>query len=172
MTLVEGEDRLFVNIDTCVADVAAAAKKGLKTAGMRIIADAQRNMHTAGHNSGTLNNTGRLSQSGRVQDDKNSGSEVEIGFFSQTGERGYAAAVEYGSRPHWPPRQDIESWVHKKMRVAKDYVRSVAFLVSRHIATKGTKPHAFFAPAVEHNKQDITNAVRDAVITVLRKRIR
>ena len=91
---VEGEDRLFANIDRLVfTDMQKAAKKGLQNAGMHVIASAQRNMRTAGHNGGTLNNTGRLSQSGRVQDVPGS-EDVEIGFFSQSAQRGYAAAVE------------------------------------------------------------------------------
>lgn len=159
---VDGQDRLFANMDRLYGEVAAAAKKGIRKAGMQIIADAQRNMRTAGHNGRTLNNTGRLSQSGRVQDVEGS-NDVEIGFFSQSGERGYAAAVEYGSRAHWPPKQEIDSWVYKKLRVAKDKVASVGFLVRRAISRKGTQPHPFFEPAVRKNTKAIRQRITDAI---------
>lgn len=167
---VEGEDRLFANFDRLLfVDMQKAAKKGLQTAGMHIIADAQRNMRTAGHNHGTLNNTGRLSQSGRVQNVPDS-EEVEIGFFSESSsQRGYAAAVEYGTRAHWAPVQDIRSWVYKKLRADKKKVNSIAFLINRAMSKKGTKAHAFFAPAVEKNKRKISSAIADAIRSVIDK---
>ncbi len=165
---MDGQDRLFANMDRLIGDMSVAAKKGIRKAGMQIIADAQRNMRTAGHNGRTLNNTGRLSQSGRVQDVEGS-NDVEIGFFSQSGERGYAAAVEYGSRAHWPPKQEIDSWVYKKLRVAKEMVASVGFLVRRAISRKGTSPHPFFGPAVEKNKSGIRDAITDAINEVTSK---
>ena len=168
MTTVEGQDRLFANFDRVAVEVQKAAKKGLRTAGMNIIADAQRNMRTAGHNGGTLNSTGRLSQSGRVQDV--SGSEdVETGFFSQSAQRGYAAAVEYGSRAHWAPVQDIRAWVQKKLRADRKHINSIAFLINRAMSKKGTKAHPFFAPAVEKNKSKISKAIADAIRSVTDK---
>lgn len=166
---VDGEDRLFANMNRCMEDVQRAAKKGLQRAGMKIVADAQRNMRTAGHNHGTLNNTGRLSQSGRVQDVPNDASAVEIGFFSESAQRGYAAAVEYGSRAHWPPTQDIEAWVRKKLRVAQKRIASVTFLVKRKMSRKGTTAHPFFAPAVKKNQSAISKAITDAIKTVTDK---
>lgn len=166
---VEGEDRLFANFDRLLfVDMQKAAKKGLQTAGMHVIADAQRNMRTAGHNHGTLNNTGRLSQSGRVQNVPNT-EEVEIGFFSDSAQRGYAAAVEYGSRAHWAPVQDIRAWVQKKLRADRKKINSIAFLINRAMSKKGTTAHPFFAPAVEKNKRRISNAIADAIRSVIDK---
>ncbi len=166
---VDGEDRLFANMNRCISDVQRAAKKGLQKAGMQIIADAQRNMRTAGHKGVTLNNTGRLSQSGRVQDVENDEGAVEIGFFSESAQRGYAAAVEYGSRAHWAPVQEMRAWAQKKLRVAYNRINTVAFLVNRAMSKHGTKAHAFFAPAVKKNKNAISKAISEAVKTVIDK---
>ena len=165
---MDGQDRLFVNMDRLVGEMAVAAKKGLRKAGMKIIADAQRNMRTAGHNGRTLNNTGRLSQSGRVQDVEG-GEDVEIGFFSQSGQRGYAAAVEYGSRAHWPPKQEIDSWVQKKLRAPKKDIASIGFLVRRAISRKGTQPHPFFEPSVRKNTKFIKQCIADAINEVTKE---
>lgn len=162
---IEGEDKLRVNIDRCYQAVAKAAKHGIRTAGMRVIADAQRNMRTAGHGGLTLNNTGMLSQSGRVQDVPNS-EDVEIGFFSREGGRGYAAAVEYGSRAHSAPLDPIRQWVKKKMRVAENRINTVAFFIHRKIRQKGTEAHPFFGPAVEKNKRQIVKSITDAISKV------
>lgn len=164
---VEGLDRLFASFDTCIEQVQGAAEKGLERAGMKIIATAQRNMRTAGHNGGTLNNTGRLSQSGRVQKTDNG---LEVGFFSNDGGRGYAAVVEYGSKKHWfPPVPDLRAWVHKKLRIDAEHVNSVAFLVGRAIKRRGLPPHPFFTPAVKACQKDVKNAITEAINKVTSK---
>ena len=117
---VEGQDKLFMNMDGLTADVEKAARRGLQRAGMRIIADAQRNMRTAGHNGATLNATGQLSNSGKVQDGENG--TIDVGFFSTTSGTGYAAHVEYGTKAHWPPRWALRAWVRKKLRVPNPFV--------------------------------------------------
>lgn len=166
---VEGQDRLFANIDRLLfVDMQKAAKQGLQKAGMHIIADAKRNMRTAGHDGGTLNSFGRLRASGRVQDVPGT-QEVEIGFFADSAQRGYAAAVEYGSRAHWAPVQDIRAWVQKKLRADKKKINSIAFFINRAMSKKGTRPHPFFAPAVEKNKSRVSKAIADAIRTVTDK---
>lgn len=158
---VEGQDKLFVNMDGLTADVEKAAHRGLQRAGMRIIADAQRNMRTAGHNGATLNATGQLSNSGKVQDGENG--TIDVGFFSTTSGTGYAAAVEYGTKAHWPPRWALRAWVRKKLRVPENEADAAAARVSWGIFKRGTRPHPFFAPAVEKNHNEISKAVTDAV---------
>lgn len=48
----------------------------------------------------------------------------------------YAAAVEYGSRPHWPPIAALQGWA--------DRHDIPVFLVARAIALHGTKPRHFW----------------------------
>lgn len=159
---VEGLDKLYASIDTCIDEVGREARQGLKKAGMQIVADAQRNLRTAGYNGGTVNNTGRLSQSGKTQETKDGA--IDAGFFSGDGERGYAAVVEYGSKKHWfPPVDALRAWVYKKLRVTTEEVDSAAYLVGRAIKRRGLSPHPFFAPAVNKNKRAVSKAITDAV---------
>jgi len=162
---VDGEDRLYSNLDKIVKDTDKVSVTALEKAGMVIIGAAQRNLRVNGHNGGPINNTGRLSQSGRTQ--KNGDGSVDAGFFSDQGERGYAAAVEYGSRAHWPPIAPMEAWAHKKLRVPAKNARSVGFLIARAISRVGTRPHAFFKPAVdsEQNKalREIEAEIKKAI---------
>lgn len=158
---VRSAGRLFASLSGLSPRVAAAAEEGLKKGGMQIIADAQRNMRTAGHNGATLNATGRLSQSGRVQ--KAQDGSLDVGFFSGDSETGYAAHVEYGTRAHWPPRWALRAWVRKKLRVAEKDADAAAARVAWGISRHGTAPHPFFQPAVNKNHQALVKAVQDAV---------
>jgi hypothetical protein len=56
----------------------------------------------------------------------------------------YAEPVEYGSRPHWPPRAPIQAWVRRKFGLAGRELLSVAFLVARAISRRGTRGHFMF----------------------------
>lgn len=172
---LEGQDRLYLNMNRIAEDVYKEAKAGLKRGGMKIIADAQRNLRTAGYRGGTLNNTGRLSQSGKVQEVEDG--TLDIGFFSTDGSRGYAAVVEYGSKKKfWPNVAYLRAWVHKKLGVPNEEADSVAFLIGRQIAGKSPKhpekygltPHPFFKPAIEKNKKALEKAISDAVNKITR----
>lgn len=47
--------------------------------------------------------------------------------------------LEFGRRPGtWPPRDVIEAWVRRKLKVSDKEVKSVAYLVARKIKEKGT----------------------------------
>lgn len=59
----------------------------------------------------------------------------------------YAAAVEKGSRPHFPPIEAITPW-------AKAHDMS-PFGLALSIARKGTAPHPFLEPALTDSKTDI-----------------
>lgn len=68
----------------------------------------------------------------------------------------YALPIEFGARPHWPPLELIEFWVRRRLRVAESQVRSVAFLVARKIARKGTAPRQIFALGLEEATPKMT----------------
>ncbi|MBI3320018.1 MAG: HK97 gp10 family phage protein [Candidatus Omnitrophica bacterium] len=67
----------------------------------------------------------------------------------------YAMPVEFGSRPHWPPRAPIEFWVKRKLRVPAHQVRPVAFLVARKIARRGTPAKEMFRTGLEESRQQL-----------------
>lgn len=158
-------------------DILRAADRGLKQAGLSIIADAQVNLR---HNH--TNTTGRLSQSGRVQRVPLEGG-YDVGFMM--GEQNYAGAVEYGRRAGgMPPVDAIRAWLRKKhsgrnsaLRAAAAFtgrsqdrlLTSSAWAIAKSIAKSGTRPHPFFTPAVNKNHARIVREVRDAIVQVLNR---
>lgn len=67
----------------------------------------------------------------------------------------YAEAVEYGSRPHWPPKGALADWVHFKLGVPLEDVPSVEFLVRRRISIYGTPAAEMFQKGWAQAEPDI-----------------
>lgn len=71
----------------------------------------------------------------------------------------YAAAVEFGSRPHFPPVDALKDWAARKLGD-----ESLAFVVARGISQKGTPPKPFLGPAVIKNaatfRREIARAIK------------
>lgn len=69
----------------------------------------------------------------------------------------YASWVEFGRGPGKAPPVDVlQRWVHlnrRKLGVKDEDVNSVAFLIGRKIAERGTEPTFFFTNAVEANER-------------------
>lgn len=70
----------------------------------------------------------------------------------------YAAYVEFGTRPHWPPRGALQPWAR---RHGFPPGNRGDFLVRRIIALRGTKPHPFMAPAARASQSGIKRAFRE-----------
>jgi hypothetical protein len=71
-----------------------------------------------------------------------------IGVSPTLGADKYAAPVETGARPHFPPYMLLVPWVMKKFGVEGKEAVSTAFLVARSIAKKGTAGHQMFSRAL------------------------
>ena len=179
---IEGEKELYANMQKSLFSLTEAGRKGLRQAGMNIIADAKENLR--GNHSVV---TGQLRAMGKVQKVEDDPDAIDAGFFAQGSSQGYAYFVEYGRRAgRMPYPPDLVEWVRKKnlknkaltsavnifnakrrTRQSKyttgDLLLSAAWALAKHIAKKGTKPHPFFAPAVEKNKADIEKAIGNAV---------
>ena len=56
----------------------------------------------------------------------------------------YAPYVEYGTRPHWPPKGALQPWAARHGFPAGSLGD---FLVRRAIARRGTRAHPFMRPA-------------------------
>ena len=87
----------------------------------------------------------------------------------------YAAAVEFGTDEHWPPSSALERWVRLKLKVPRNKVKSVAFLIARRIAGKspsgakgGTKPQPYLGPALIESRAFINRTLRRAVAGLLK----
>lgn len=170
MIEVEGLRELHLVMEKKAEETISAGRKGLRASGMNIIADAKNNLR--GNHSVV---TGGLRASGKVQKVEDDPDAIDAGFFAQGSSQGYAYFVEYGRRATKTTiagvptlRQAIEQWLRKKFGMAEGKeLRSRAFLISRAIHKKGTKPHPFFAPAVEKNKADIERAIGNEIKEVL-----
>lgn len=157
---LEGERELFANMQKRFDGCTQAGRRGIQKAGLQIVADAKLNLR----NNGT-NVTGQLSASGRVQKVDDDPDSIDAGFFSQDTRGGYALFVEYGRRAgKFPPIDEIVQWVRKKLRIREQKAaKGIGFLIARKIAKKGTRPHPFFGPAVEKNKNAINDFIAEEV---------
>lgn len=67
---------------------------------------------------------------------------------------GYAKAIEFGSRPHWPPPGSLARWARLKLGVPAARVQSVDYLIRRKISKKGTKAQPFLNPALDQTRRN------------------
>ena len=74
----------------------------------------------------------------------------------------YAQAVEFGTKPHFPPVEALEAWVEKRLGAKGKEIRSIAFLVARKIAAHGTPAFGMFHRGLAAQKAAIANAFEDA----------
>lgn len=95
--------------------------------------------------------------------------------------RDYWKYIENDTRPHWPPREAILRWVEIKPTIPRPYTldgreisaKSLAYLVGRKIAEKGTTGTHDMATAKEQTmdafRQRLRQAVGHDVINYIRK---
>lgn len=160
MVRLEGERELFVAIERRFDGCGKAARRGLRKAALQIVNDAKQNLRSNGSVV-----TGMLRASGKVQAVEGNADAVDAGFFSNGGQGGYALFVEYGRRMgKFPPVDMIVQWVRKKLRIADEKAaKGIGFVIARKIAKKGTTPHPFFGPAVEKNKNAVSEFIAEEV---------
>jgi HK97 gp10 family phage protein len=97
----------------------------------------------------------------------------------------YAFAVEYGTKPHFPPPDALEDWVENKwqssispwgMRLGQirrtrttkasrksAEISAAAFMLARSISKHGTRPHPFLTPAFEHEAPRFISNLKEAL---------
>ena len=79
----------------------------------------------------------------------------------------YAPYVEFGTKPHFPPRGPIERWAELVLGDA-----SAWFMVARAIAGRGTKPRGMFAKAIVQEKERVRKLLirgRDEIVKRLKR---
>lgn len=74
----------------------------------------------------------------------------------------YAPYMELGTSPHWPPLKALEVWARRH--------GTVAFVVARAIAKKGTKARKFLWNAVQSSRNQIGEILGRTVGKVVKKR--
>lgn len=86
----------------------------------------------------------------------------------------YAAPVETGTRPHWPPMEPIMRWVRKKLldtmtarfagsKGGEQEIKSRAFLIARKIARRGTEGHFMFQRAFNEGHEQAETLIDDQI---------
>lgn len=76
----------------------------------------------------------------------------------------YAAAVEYGTRPHRPPIEPLAEWAMRKgIASTESEARGIAFAIASKIAKEGTKPTFFFRKAMTRLDPVVKREIRRAL---------
>ncbi|WP_293222311.1 hypothetical protein [Ottowia sp.] len=70
--------------------------------------------------------------------------------------------LELGTRPHMPPVEALEPWVRAVLGVEPKRARSVAYLVARKIARKGTKAQRPLDKAIAATDGQVLRMFEDA----------
>lgn len=73
----------------------------------------------------------------------------------------YGNAVNFGSRPHFPPVQALNLWAKRK--------GLNPYVVARSIARKGTKANPFFTDAVQGNEKNVDLEFDNALDAILKE---
>jgi hypothetical protein len=82
----------------------------------------------------------------------------------------YAEYVEYDTRPHWPPFEPIYDWVQAKGLGAGKEQRSIAYLVCRAIARRGTRGQHVLERSMERYHAKFHQALGNEVYRIMVRR--
>lgn len=134
-------------------------KTGLKKAGLKILAEAQRNIKKDKSIA-----TGQLINSGKVTEE----SGIKVGF-----ESNHAANVEHGQKAGTivEPAVLVE-WAKKKQFVPKGKNKksalwAIATKISQNIKLRGTKAKPFLYPALRNNENEVIRILSNAIKKVI-----
>ncbi|MBI2397734.1 MAG: hypothetical protein HYV17_08040 [Xanthomonadales bacterium] len=81
----------------------------------------------------------------------------------------YAVPVELGTKPHFPPVAALRDWVEAKLGVDPSESESVAFLVARKIAQKGTEGAFMFQRTFAETQAQIVEMFNEGVARVVNR---
>lgn len=127
------------------------AKQGLMAAALKVQSQAKQNLT----DDGTVH-MGRLRSSIRV---RKAGDGTYVDVYTNVQ---YAAAVEFGSRPHFPPIAPLSDWSKKKLGTDLGYV------IARKISREGTPAKPYLFPALEAERPNFPEDVAAAAKAVFR----
>lgn len=177
---ITGDKELQVKIRELGKRGVQAALRGLKITALEVLNNAKERLQQGGQRV-----TSKLFNSGKVvQSDTKSEFEVVFGDMGQ--EVSYAYYVEFGRRAgKMPPIDYITEWVVKKgladtyniktrKRTNRDKVfdyraMSIAFLIARSIAKKGTKARPFLFPAFEEKERNVIKNIETEISKEINK---
>ena len=136
-------------------------KTGLKNAGLKILAEAQRNIKKDKSIA-----TGQLINSGKVTEE----SGIKVGF-----ESNHAANVEHGQKAGTIVAPSVlVQWLKKKKiyfrgrsKKKQNILWAVATKISQNIKLGGTKAKPFLYPALRNNENEVIRIISNAIKKVI-----
>jgi hypothetical protein len=75
----------------------------------------------------------------------------------------HAAPVELGTKPHFPPLAPLRDWVIARLGVPAAEAESVALLIARKIASKGTTGHHMFERGLSDTSRQVLDILGRAI---------
>jgi hypothetical protein len=95
----------------------------------------------------------------------------------------YAPAVEFGTKPHFPPPKALEGWVRRKgisrliggqggqvgKKTSSNADTRAAFIIARVISKKGTQAHPFMQPAKADLEENMNQMLEESFIRAKQK---
>lgn len=145
---IKGLDKLMKMADKYPAIAEKHVNKAINRSLIMVMDDAKRNAPFGV--SGNLKQNWNL-RMGRFEGSLSSGANSN-GFY-------YGSAVEYGTRPHFPPISALSLWSRRK--------GLNPFVIARSISQKGTKANPFFSRAVKGRKGDIDAEFSKALTNII-----
>lgn len=81
----------------------------------------------------------------------------------------YAEAVEYGTKPHFPPISAIKFWVEGKLHLSGKEAKNVAWAIATKIADVGTEGAHMFQYAWEDSEVAIIRILEQIPAEIIRQ---
>jgi len=66
----------------------------------------------------------------------------------------YAEAVESGTKPHWPPVDELRDWASRVLYLARPEASLAAYFIGRKISKVGTRPRHMFRDGLAQFKAE------------------
>ena len=83
------------------------------------------------------------------------GAELEVVFDAP-----HAAAIEFGTDPHFPPVEPLIGWAHRKLGLSIKEAKKAGNAIAWKIFHEGTDPQPFFRPAIDQTKVEINKLLK------------
>lgn len=136
---IDGMKELQRKFDEAPDVVAREIRDALRKSAVEVERNVVRELNNKG-----INNTGKLAQSVTIEEGK-----LSIKVYARAN---YAGAIEYGTPPHYVSPNVLKDWARKKLGN-----ESLAYVVSRKIKQRGTRPRNFFYDGTKLSLDAISN---------------
>lgn len=147
MMTLEGLKDIKRVINRLINQAPQATLDGLNAFGIAVQSQARRNLTDL-----PAVDTGRLRSSIKVEDVTR---ETQINVRVGT-DVNYAAAVEFGSKPHFPPLEPIREWCRRH-----NIPESAAYAIALNISRNGQAAKPYLFPAYEQERPNFQEYIKE-----------